>query len=379
MSWQNVKLGDVCEIIAGQSPESKYYNKIGDGIPFFQGKADFSLDSPVVRSYTTKITKLAHPLDILMSVRAPVGPTNVCNIHCCIGRGLVAIRCSDKLDSKFLRFFLKTIEKKLSATGNGSTFEAITTQNVKDIETPLPPLDVQKKIADILDKADELRRKDAELIKKYDELAQSIFIDMFGDPVTNSKGWDKVAISLIGEVKTGNTPPRINKDYYGSFIEWIKTDNIRMSSIFPEKSNEYLSKEGLRVGRSVDKNSILVTCIAGSSATIGNVVLTDRMVSFNQQINSLTPNENYESLFIYFLFRNIKHHIQSSTTKGMKRIITKSSFEKLKLISPPLEAQTLFSSKIMTYLYAKNSLSANQSEQLFQSLLQRAFNGELVH
>ena len=155
--------------------------------------------------------------------------------------------------------------------------------------------------------------------------------------------------------------------------------NIRMSSIFPEKSNEYLSKEGLRVGRSVDKNSILVTCIAGSSATIGNVVLTDRMVSFNQQINSLTPNESYEPLFIYFLFRNIKHHIQSSTTNGMKRIITKSSFEKLKLISPPLDAQTLFSSKIMTYIYAKNSLSANQSEQLFQSLLQRAFNGELVH
>lgn len=302
---------------------------------------------------------------------------NYYNEKCWVNNHAHVLSSNGLAHLKFLMYFLNYADLTYAITG--TTRGKLTKSALNEIEISLPPLDVQKKIADILDKADTLRRKDAELIKKYDELAQSIFIDMFGDPVTNPKGWDKVAISLIGEVKTGNTPPRINKDYYGSFIEWIKTDNIRMSSIFPEKSNEYLSKEGLRVGRSVDKNSILVTCIAGSSATIGNVVLTDRMVSFNQQINSLTPNESYEPLFIYFLFRNIKHHIQSSTTNGMKRIITKSSFEKLKLISPPLDAQTLFSSKIMTYIYAKNSLSANQSEQLFQSLLQRAFNGELVH
>jgi type I restriction enzyme S subunit len=379
MSWQKVKLCDICEIIAGQSPESKYYNKIGEGVPFFQGKADFSLDYPVVRSHTTKITKLAQPLDVLLSVRAPVGPTNICHITCCIGRGLVAIRCGYQINYKFLRYFFKTIEKKLSASGNGSTFEAITTQYVKEIEIPLPPLDVQKKIADILDKADGLRRKDAELIKKYDELAQSIFIDMFGDPVTNNKSWEKLPIHKIGTVKTGNTPSRANKKFYGNHVEWIKTDNIKMDSIYPASASEYLSQDGLNVGRYVEQDSILVTCIAGSANTIGNIVLTDRKVAFNQQINSLTPNENHEPLFIYFLFRNIKKYIQLSTTEGMKRIITKSTFENLELISPPLGLQRLFCNRIQKYVDSKKMLNNIYSEQLFQSLLQRAFNGELVH
>jgi type I restriction enzyme S subunit len=100
----------------------------------------------------------------------------------------------------------------------------------------------------------------------------------------------------------------------------------------------------LKVGRYVDEDSILVTCIAGSPATIGNVVLTNRKVAFNQQINSLTPTKQFDPLFIYCLFKFSKKQIQSSTTKGMKRIITKSVFENLEMINPPLRLQQKFAS-----------------------------------
>ncbi|MBK9459725.1 MAG: restriction endonuclease subunit S [Sphingobacteriales bacterium] len=206
MSWEMVQLSTVAEIIAGQSPESKFYNDKGEGIPFFQGKADFRDDYPIVRYWCTQPTKIAKPMDILMSVRAPVGPTNICDIEACIGRGLAAIRTGEKLDYKYLYFYFKTIEAKLASQGNGSTFSAITASVIKEIQIPLPPLHIQKKIAQILDTADALKRKDQQLLKKYDELAQAIFIDMFGDPVKNEKGWEVKKIEKM--VKKQNSPQK---------------------------------------------------------------------------------------------------------------------------------------------------------------------------
>jgi type I restriction enzyme S subunit len=123
--------------------------------------------------------------------------TNICDIEACIGRGLASIRVGKKLDYKFLYFYLKSIETQIASQGNGSTFSAITTSVLKELQIPLPPLPIQKRIAEILDTADALRRKDEALLKKYDELAQAIFIDMFGDPVKNEKGWE---VKKLGEV-----------------------------------------------------------------------------------------------------------------------------------------------------------------------------------
>ena len=149
-----------------------------------------------------------------------------------------------------------------------------------------------QKIAAILDAADKLRQKDQQLIEQYNALSQSLFLDMFGDPVTNPMGWDIKTLKSIGSVSTGNTPPRAKAEYYGEYIEWIKTNNINTPNMYLTKAEEYLSPEGLSVGRSVEKNSLLVTCIAGSKKVIGNVAITDRKVAFNQQINSFTPDKS---------------------------------------------------------------------------------------
>lgn len=380
MSWEKVLLSEVSEIIAGQSPESRYYNTSGDGLPFFQGKADFTEEFPKVRYWCTQPSKIAKPLDILLSVRAPVGPTNICNVESCIGRGLAAIRTGDKLYYKYLSYYLKSIEKKLAAKGNGSTFSAITSRDIKELQIPLPPLPVQQKIADILDAADALRRKDQQLLAKYDELAQAIFIDIFGDPVRNEKGWPRRKLTNFGRVQTGNTPSRAISEFFGGHIEWIKTDNILMSEIYPQKAKEYLSELGLLAGRSVERDSILVTCIAGSSNSIGNVALCDRKVAFNQQINSLTPNSSYNARFVYYLFRFCKSMIQDNTTQGMKRIITKSTFESLEFISPPRALQDDFIKKIKLFEtgFLKGRNTVQYSNELFNSLIQKAFKGDLV-
>ena len=146
MSGELYKLKDICKIIAGQSPESKYYNTEGTGIPFFQGKADFGVLYPNIRVYCSQPTKIAEKDDILLSVRAPVGSTNLAPCRVCIGRGLTAIRPSEKLNLKYLLYFFRYFEAQLQQKGTGTTFKAITQDIVKNIEVPVPAITEQERI-----------------------------------------------------------------------------------------------------------------------------------------------------------------------------------------------------------------------------------------
>ncbi len=141
-----VKLKDITTIIAGQSPESKYYNTEGIGLPFFQGKADFGELYPALRVYCSQPTKIAEKDDILLSVRAPVGATNLSPGKVCIGRGLTAIRPSSELDLKYLLYYFRYFEAQLKEKGTGTTFKAITQDIVKNIEIPVPDIEEQKRI-----------------------------------------------------------------------------------------------------------------------------------------------------------------------------------------------------------------------------------------
>ena len=140
------KLKECCTIIAGQSPESKYYNSNGDGLPFFQGKADFGELYPSIRVYCSQPTKIAEKDDILLSVRAPVGPTNLAPCKVCIRRGLTAIRPSEVLHTRYVLLFFRYFEAQLASKGTGTTFKAITQDVVKNLEIPIPPLPEQERI-----------------------------------------------------------------------------------------------------------------------------------------------------------------------------------------------------------------------------------------
>ena len=150
--WEIKKLGEVCEVIAGQSPEGKYYNSSGKGLPFYQGKKEFTekyIGEPT--KWTTKTTKDSNTNDILMSVRAPVGPINISTQKICIGRGLAAIRASEFVDNEFLFNFLLKHENEI--VGNtGAVFDSINKKQIEEIQIPLPPLPEQKHIVAKLDK-----------------------------------------------------------------------------------------------------------------------------------------------------------------------------------------------------------------------------------
>jgi len=156
-TWEVTKLGnkELAEIIMGQSPPSSTYNKEGNGLPFLQGKMEFGEIYPSPILYCSQPIKIAEQNDILMSVRAPVGDVNVAPYRLCIGRGLASIRFnSEKADSWFYFYYLQKIKNFLENIGKGSTFKAITKEDLEDLKIPYPPLFEQKKIAQILSTVD---------------------------------------------------------------------------------------------------------------------------------------------------------------------------------------------------------------------------------
>ena len=165
--WEEKELGQTCVVIAGQSPESKFYNKDEKGLPFYQGKKEFKekfIGNPT--TWTTKITKEAFKNDILMSVRAPVGPVNFATQNICIGRGLAAIRASDKIEIKYLFHFLKFYESKIIGN-NGAVFNSINKKQIEDLKISLP--NCNKKQNQIIKKLDYLSEQTKQLEKQYQQ------------------------------------------------------------------------------------------------------------------------------------------------------------------------------------------------------------------
>lgn len=239
----------------------------------------------------------------------------------------------------------------------------------------MPSLAEQQRIADLLDKAETIRRKRQEAIALTDDLLRSTFLEMFGDPVTNPKGWPVVALTNFAAITTGNTPPRNVPAFYGEHIEWIKSDNINTSSHFLTPASERLSEAGRAVGRVAPSGSSLVTCIAGSKDCIGNIALADREVAFNQQINAVTPRAGADFRFVYALLLNGKPLIQSASTGGMKGMVSKGRLENLRFPRPPLDLQVKFGAAFDAIARAskRTKLAQEASEQAFFSLVNSAF------
>jgi len=176
-----VELKEIAEIISGQSPEGENYNENAKGLPFYQGKTEFGdifLGSP--RVWTTKITKESIEGDILMSVRAPVGPVNLNDFEkICIGRGLCAIRINqNNILNNYLFFYLQCIEGKLKG-GNGAIFDSINKEQISCIKIPLPPLETQRQIVEKLDKQmqalEGVRLLKSEAEKRIDEILAGVW------------------------------------------------------------------------------------------------------------------------------------------------------------------------------------------------------------
>jgi type I restriction enzyme S subunit len=298
------------------------------------------------------------------------------------GMNLLCLRPDPtKLWPKFALYLLRTpgFRAKLSNYINKAVNQAsVSTTNLKQIKVCIPVLAEQRRIAAFLDQAEALRSKRRKTLAKLESLGVSVFLEMFGSPVVNPKSWPLRPIAKIGRVITGNTPSREVPEYFGNEIEWIKSDNLNSPQYLVTRSSEGLTQLGRSVARVTPRNSILVTCIAGSPSCIGNAGFADREVAFNQQINAIVP-EIGNPHFIYALIRAGKKLIQQASTSGMKGMVSKSTFEKIMLPFPPLDLQELFASRIAAIENSRTVADSSLAriDALLSSIQHRAFRGEL--
>lgn len=288
----------------------------------------------------------------------------------------------EDLHADYLLRYLKSGwgNSQIRANTEGAVRDSLKFKGLESINLPLPPLDDQIRIAQLLSKVEGLIAQRKQHLQQLDDLLKSVFLEMFGDPVRNQKGWDKPELKTFGKISTGNTPPRNEPaNYDGNFIEWIKTDNITGDTAVVTPAAEYLSEVGAKKARTVTNGALLVACIAGSVESIGRAALTDRTVSFNQQINAIQPGKDVNSLYLYGLFKLSRAYIQSHATKGMKKILTKRDFEKITMIKPPFEIQNQFAAIVEKVEALKSSYqqSLTDLEALYGALGQQAFKGEL--
>lgn len=286
------------------------------------------------------------------------------------------------INSRYLYHWFNSESIQIQARNCGRQTTNISNMDIDrclSINIFLPPLEEQRRIASILDKADEIHQKRQQAIAKLDELLQATFIDMFGDPVSNPKKLKLQKLSEVGNISTGNTPSRADEDNYGDFIEWIKSDNLNHDYDIATQASEYLSVKGKKKGRVVPSGSILVTCIAGSLSCIGNLAIVDREVTFNQQINSITPNEDIRTEYLYYLLKVSKPIIQSFSTNSMKGMISKSTFSQIELPIAPSDQQQQFVDIFNKFSELKNKANKELFElnNLFSGLQQKAFSGTL--
>ncbi len=274
----------------------------------------------------------------------------------------------------YLYLTLDSYLEKLRTQSIGGVIKYIKLGHLTDIKISLPPLEKQKEIADELDKITNLIEMRKEQIEKLDLIVKAKFIEMFGDPVVNSMGWEIEKVKNSCKVITGNTPSRKEEKNYGRYIEWIKSDNINTPYTYLTKAKEYLSKEGLEKGRYVEKKAILMTCIAGSKKCIGNVAISDRKVSFNQQINALVAYK-YNYLFLYYMLIIGKKIIQNASSNSMKGMLSKGKLEELYFMLPPINLQNQFADYVEKVESTKENLqkSLEQLEILYKQRMQHNF------
>ena len=246
---------------------------------------------------------------------------------------------------EFLPFLFQTDDfwKFAEANKKGSTNFFLNWSDFEKYEFDLPDIETQRQLSTLLWAMERTKTAYKNLIAKTEELVKSQFVEMFGDPVSNAMAWQMRPLKETCTLMTGNTPSRAVKEYYGSHIEWIKSDNITNSSLYLTTAAESLSEKGAEVGRVVHPGAILMTCIAGSLNTIGNVAIVDRDVAFNQQINAIIPHQ-YDTLFLCYLLKLLKPKLHEAASSALKCILNKGNLEAFTAIVPDMALQKEFSS-----------------------------------
>ena len=354
----------------GQSPNSESYNKNGDGIPFFQGCSDFGVIHPQVTTFCNAPNKIAYPYDILMSVRAPIGTLNIADVKCCIGRGLAAFKEKKGVSiHKWIYYFLLSSQRDLQNKGTGATFKAIGKELIKNYPVHIPPLSEQQHIVEELDLLSSIIEKKKAQLNELDNLAQSLFYEMFGSPTGNEKGFPLLTVNDVIRFEGGSQPPKTSFEYTPT------PDNVRLIQIRDYKTDAYITYVPKKLARKFcDEDDIMI----GRYGPPIFQILKGICGAYNVALMKAVPLKgNKEFIRAYLKQKCLLHYLETFSRRvaGQDGI----QMDKLKAYPfpyPPINLQNQFASKIQAIEHQKELIkqSIKEVETLFNSRMDDYFN-----
>jgi len=388
-SWDFLQLKDIAKVNMGSSPPSSTYNEDGDGLPFFQGNAEFGSLYPEENQWCTDPQKVADKDNILISVRAPVGDINIAPYKCCIGRGLAAIE-GEETSNKFIYYYLKQFNPKLQSYSQGSTFSSINKKVLETFFVNYPPLPEQKKIASILSSVDKSIEKTDEVIEETKELKKGLMQELLTKGIGHSEfkdtilgkipaKWDiKKLRDICNKVTDGthDTPKEVNDGY-----PFITAKNITNGKLDFEDCGYVSEKDHKKIiSRSKpEKGDILFTHIG----TIGQTVEVNVDFEFSiKNVALFKPNNELikSKYFKYSLQSNIvQGFIKRILQGGVQQYLGLTTLRGFNIPVPPLEEQKKIAS-ILSSVDAKLKKEEEYKaklERLKKGLMQKLLTGEI--
>ncbi len=389
MNWEVKKLEGVSD-------------KIGDGLhstPNYVEDSDFYfingnnlINGKIKINNTTKCISEAeyykHRKDLndqtlLISINGTIG--NIAfynNEKVILGKSAAYITCNHNILKTYLFYLLqsKKIKEYFESELTGTTIRNLSLKSIRNTPILLLPISDQQKIASILDAADDLRQKDKALIAKYNELTKSLFLDMFGNPISNSKAWNETILDKLGELKSGGTPSRSNPEYFEGNIPWITTVALGNKLIDKKDAVEFITEKAIAESATklIPKGSIMI----GTRVGVGKASILGCDMCSNQDILSLInlKEEKINKNFLLDIFGYYENYFNSKKRGATIQGITSSTIKELKIILPPIELQNQFTQHLELIEKQKQLAEASlkKSEELFNSLLDKAFKGELT-
>ena len=398
--WVWATLEQISNIILGQSPPSSTYNTNGDGLPFYQGKLEFGKLYPTPRKWCTAPKKIAEKGDVFISVRAPVGPTNLCLEKSAVGRGLAAIRGLGGIQPLFILYLMRRFENEIASRGTGTTFNAITGNQLKTFKIPLPPLTEQHHIVAKLERlfaqldvaVDNLKQAQAQLQRYH----RSILKAAFEGELTRKwceghlENWESIKLSEFTTLESGSRP----RGGVRGILEGIPSlggEHLNADGGFNFKKIKYVPEKFFKLlnnGR-IHPNDII---IVKDGATTGKTSFVDndfpyKHAAVNEHLFIVRVDLKvaFPKYVFYYLFsskgqKQILSDFRGATVGGISRNFPL----KVNVSIPSLSEQEQIVSEIERCFSIADVVGATitsevaGAERLRQSILKQAFSGKLV-
>ena len=353
--WRLVRLGDVAEVVMGQSPPGELVidwdgsDVDAKGLPFVQGNAEFGMKFPNPLKWCIHPFKVGAPGDILISVRAPVGATIRTDRELGIGRGLAAVRFS-KLGQPCGWHMLNHAKEALERVTQGSTFQAIGGGELRNLPIFLPPLPEQRAIAAVLDSIDDAIERSEATIAATEQLRDSLLHQLLTRGVpgwhtewkeapglgTIPAGWEVVRLGEVAEVERGKFAhrPRNEPQFYGGDIPFIQTGDVVRANRMIKQHSQTLNELGLSISRLFPAGTIIVTI----AANIGETAIAGYPVAFPDSLVGVNPH-GIDTNFLEYFLRTQKLRLNQFAPESAQKNITLEDLRPLSVPLPPLPEQ----------------------------------------